>query len=63
MKDEKKKNIEIVAKEIARLEKKCQSKHDISKSMAKIEQLAKNLSLEDLLEIDEYILEHKLLTK
>lgn len=63
MKDEKKKNIKKLALEIARLEKECQSGNNISKNMNKIEQLIQGLSLEDMLAIDDYILEKKLLTK
>ena len=63
MKDEKKKNIKKLAQEIARLEKECQSGNNISKNMNKIEQLIQDLSLEDMLAIDDYILEKKLLTK
>ena len=59
----KKENIKKLAKEIARLEKECQSGNNISKNMNKIEQLIQGLSLEDMLAIDDYILEKKLLTK
>lgn len=62
MKDERKKIIEL-ANEIARLEKECQLKNNISKNMKKLEQLTSNLSLQEMLEIDNYILEQKLLTK
>ena len=63
MKDEKKKNIKKLAREVARLEKECQSGNNVSKNMNKIEQLIQGLSLEDMLAIDNYILEKKLLTK
>ena len=63
MKDEKKKNIKIIAEEIARLEKSYQSKNNISESLNKLEQIIQTLSLEEMLEIDEYILKEKLLTK
>lgn len=63
MKDEKKKNIKKVALEIARLEKECQSGNNISENMNKLEQIIQCLSLEDMLAIDEYILEKKILTK
>ena len=63
MKDGKKKNIKKLAQQIARLEKECQSENNISENMNKIEQLIQGLSLEDMLAIDEYILEKKLLTK
>ena len=63
MKDEKKKNIKKLAQQIVRLEKECQSGNNISENMNKIEQLIQGLSLEDMLAIDDYILEKKLLTK
>ena len=63
MKDEKKKNIKMVAEEIARLEKSCQSGNNISESLNKLEQIIQTLSLEEMLAIDDYILEKKLLTK
>ena len=63
MKDGKKKNIKKLAQQIARLEKECQSRNNISENMNKIEQLIQGLSLEDMLAIDDYILEKKLLTK
>ena len=63
MKDEKKKNIKKLAHQIVRLEKECQSGNNISENMNKIEQLIQGLSLEDMLAIDDYILEKKLLTK
>lgn len=59
----KKENIKKLAHEIARLEKECQSGHNISETMSKIEQLTMGLSIEEMLEIDEYILTEKLLTK
>lgn len=59
----KKRNIKKLAKEIARLEKECQSGNNISDAMRKIEQLTYSLSIEEMLAIDEYILEKKLLTK
>ena len=63
MKDEKKKNIKTIAEEIARLEKLCQSGTNLSENQAKLEQLVCSLSFQEMLAIDEYILEKKLLTK
>ena len=59
----KKENIKKLANEIARLEKECQSGNNISDAMRKIEQITYGLSIEEMLEIDEYILTEKLLTK
>lgn len=63
MKDEKKKDIKKLAQEIVCLEKECQSKNNVSESLYKLEQIIQTLSLEEMLAIDEYILEKKLLTK
>lgn len=63
MKDEKKKNIKIIAEKIFDLEKQCQSGNNISENLDKMEQLIEGLSLEDMLAIDDYIISKKLLTK
>lgn len=63
MKDEKKKHIKTVAEQIVKLEKQCKSGTDVSKFMNEMEQLVQGLSLEDMLEIDNYIISKKLLTK
>lgn len=55
--------IKKLAEEIAKLELECQNGTNISKNMSKIEQLTRNLSLEEMLAIDTYIQEKKLLTK
>lgn len=55
--------IKKLAKEIVKLELECQNGTNISKNMSKIEQLTRNLSLEEMLAIDTYIQEKKLLTK
>lgn len=55
--------IKKLAKKIVKLELECQNGTNISKNMSKIEQLTRNLSLEEMLAIDTYIQEKKLLTK
>lgn len=55
--------IKKLAKKIVKLELECQNETNISKNMSKIEQLTRNLSLEEMLAIDTYIQEKKLLTK
>lgn len=55
--------IKKMAKKIVKLELECQNGTNISKNMSKIEQLTRNLSLEEMLAIDTYIQEKKLLTK
>lgn len=62
MKDEKK-NIKIIADKIIELEEQCQSGNNVSEFMNKMEQLIQGLSLEEMLEIDNYIISKKVLTK
>ena len=50
------KKIEGLAKNIAYLNDECEKGNNISENMIKIEELVKNCSLEDLLEIDELIM-------
>lgn len=62
MKDEKR--IKQIAKQLAELERKCQKdKNNINIYLEEMDNLTKNLSLEEILEIDEYILENVLLKK
>lgn len=64
MKSKKKKYIKKVAEQIAKLEKQCNDQPTkLSETQDKMEQLIMGLSLEDMLAIDNYILEKKLLTK
>lgn len=63
MKDKKKK-VKKIAQKIVELENKCQlDKTNINKYLTQMQQLTEHLSLEELLAVDEYILENKLLTK
>ena len=50
------KKIKDLAKKIAYLNDECEKGNNISENMIKIEELVKNCSLEDLLEIDELIM-------
>ena len=61
MKDEKK--IKQLAEQIFILEKECQLGNNVQKNMNKIEQLTQTLSLDEMLEVDTYIMEKKFLTK
>ncbi len=61
MKDEKK--IKELAEQIFILEKECQLGNNIQENMNKIEQLTQTLSLDEMLEVDTYIMEKKFLTK
>ena len=63
MKDKNKK-VKRIAQQIVELEKKCQTDiNNREKYILKIEQLTGNLSLEELLAIDEYILSNNLLKR
>lgn len=61
MKDEKK--LKELAEQISKLEKECQLGNNLQENMDKIEQLIQSLSLEEMLEIDTYIMNEKFLTK
>lgn len=61
MKDEKK--IKKLAEQIFILEKECQLGNNVQENMNKIEQLTQTLSLNEMLEVDTYIMEKKFLTK
>ena len=64
MKSKKKKYIKRIAEQIVELEKQCKSQPTkLSETQDKMEQLILGLSLEEMLAIDSYILEKKLLTK
>lgn len=58
--EEKLKNI---AKQIFDLELKCQNGVDVTQNMAKIEQLIKMLSVDDIFKIDTYITNKNFLTE
>lgn len=58
--EEKLKNI---AKQIFDLELKCQNGIDVPQNMAKIEQLIKMLSIDDIFKIDTYITDKNFLTE
>lgn len=62
MKD--KERIKKIARQLVDLEKKCQvDKDNLNIYLRKMEKLTENLSLVELLQIDEYIVEKNLLTK
>lgn len=62
MKDEKKR-IKRLAEEIVQLEKQAHEGKNEQEVMSKIQNITDSLSIEDMLEIDEYIFTKKLLTK
>ena len=62
MKDEKKR-IKRLAEKIVQLEKQARDGKNEQEVMSKIQNITDSLSIEDMLEIDEYIFTKKLLTK
>ncbi len=52
-----------IAKQIFDLELKCQNGVDVTQNMAKIEQLIKILSVDDIFKIDTYITNKNFLTE
>lgn len=63
MKDKKNKRIKILSQKIVNLENKIQLGNNVKENEDKINNIMSTLSLEDLLEIDEYITKKKMLTK
>lgn len=51
----KNKKIKQIAEKILKLERECQEGKDVQENMAKIEKITSILSLEDMLEVDDYI--------
>lgn len=52
-----------IAKQIFNLELECQNGVNVTQNMAKIEQLIKTLSVDDIFKIDTYITNKNFLTK
>lgn len=50
-----KKKLRVLADKIVFLEKECQLGRNMNENMAKIEEITTSLSIEEMLEIDEYI--------
>jgi TATA-box binding protein (TBP) (component of TFIID and TFIIIB) len=63
MKNKQDKRIKNIANKIANLEKEMLLGKNIQENQQKIENIVSTLSFEDMLEIDEYILKKKLLTR
>lgn len=59
----KKKKLIKIAQDIAELENKMAQGKDIKSCKSKIQRIADTLSLEDMMYIDEYIMERKLIGK
>lgn len=62
MKDKNKK-IKILAQKIVKLERECTLGNNVQENMKEIQNITDSLSLEEMLQIDEYITKKKLLTK
>ena len=56
------KKIEKIAKQIVTLEKECDLGKNVKVNMAEIEKIVSTLSIEEMLEVDDYIIRKKLLT-
>lgn len=56
------KKIARLAKKIASLEKKLYSGVDTEEVAAEIEELTRSMSVEEMIQVDEYIIDKKLLT-
>lgn len=63
MKNERNKRIKRIAQKIVNLEKELQLGKNVKENQQKIEDIMSSLSVEDMLQIDEYITKKKLLTK
>lgn len=63
MKNERRKNIKKIARDIVKLEKLCQAGKNIEENKEKIKQAIEGLTLDELLKIDTYIQKKKFLTK
>jgi hypothetical protein len=55
-----KKKLRVIADKIIVLEQKCQKGENISANMEQIEKLTTTLSVEEMLEIDDYIMSKKI---
>ena len=63
MKDKKNKHIKIITNKIVNLERECSLGNNVQENMKKIQDITDSLSLEEILQIDEYITRKKLLTR
>lgn len=63
MKDKRNKNIKILALKLTKLEKEIQLGKNVQENEQKIQNIMLNLSIEDMLLIDNYINKKKFLTK
>ena len=63
MKDKRNKRIKILANKIAQIEEQIALGNNVQENQNKIQNITDSLTLEEILQIDEYITRKKLLTK
>ena len=63
MKDKRNKRIKILANKIAQIEEQIALGNNVQENQNKIQSITDSLTLEEILQIDEYITRKKLLTK
>lgn len=63
MKDERNKRLKILAQKIANAEKELQLGNNVKENQAKIENIMYSLSFKEIIELDAYISEKRMLTK
>lgn len=63
MKDKRNKRIKILANKIAQIEEQIALGNNVQENQNKIQNITDSLTLEEILQVDEYIARKKLLTK
>ncbi len=63
MKDKRNKRIKILANKIAQIEEQIALGNNVQENQNKIQNIIDSLTLEEILQVDEYITRKKLLTK
>lgn len=63
MKDKRNKRIKILANKIAQIEEQIALGNNVQENQNKIQNITDSLTLEEILQVDEYITRKKLLTK
>ena len=59
----KKKTLKKIATQIAQLERQIEKGNDVAINEQKITEIMMSLSLDEMMEVDDYIFQHKLLNK
>lgn len=63
MKDKRNKRIKILANKIVQIEEQIALGNNVKENQNKIQSITDSLTLEEILQVDEYIIRKKLLTK